>query len=1069
MEATLSVSLRSDKSILLFWTGSSDNGTVEKYNIYRDGTVIGCSNGTSYIDKTAFGGMYEYCVEAVDNDGNTSRKSESVYIDNLTPAAPVLTVDSINELYVKLIWSGSDNTGVTNYELYKDNVKIKTLNAETYIDTSIAADEHHEYYIIAIDGYMNVSDKSNIVSVYTGTDEEAPVVAGIESVKNTNSGSAVIKAVVKDNCGIKQVNFEISEDKINWTSYSTITANKGTCENINFAVDTTKFSDGKLYVRAYAEDIGGNMSRAEDSPVCEFEIDNTAPEKLTGLNVSLTNGRIGLIWEPCTASDAAFYRIYRRTSDSEFKVIADNYKYRNYFDSSDIKIGETYFYTVTAVDKCGNESIFADEASAVLADDAVKPEILSISPSNNADIGANTYISISCFDNFRLENITVTLKKTNSDEEIQVYNSNLESYSEVTGFELDTDELENGMYEISAVVTDHAGNISDKYTVTYDYKRCELSAPVLTAIPAGWSVELDWTMTSTERLVDYYVYRKDSAASEYYAIASVTDTRYVDENAEAGHKYYYKIRAWDDRDNYIDSIEIAAVPTYDDGVFPVANAGADVMGIVGEKIKFDGAMSFDNHYIASYEWDFGDGNISTGIRPEHTYSKSGEYTVRLTVKDSADNSDSVSVKVNVFDDTYSKIKIRTVSDNGQSIGNVLIYCELPNTESTNYSTDSNGVCTLIAPKGSYTAYFYKNGFSPKEEVLSFENTNEILITLSDDEFITGEWEVKRLTIDQIADLGIDINAPENQMVYSYSVDVKGNGEVSFVVNSEGNLFELDNTEFTYNDYRTKVYVKPIVRSRRSGSSSYYTGVSGPGGGSYSDGDSYTESTVPMVAIFTVTTKLSWLKEFFDVELTVTNSADEEFYLENAIASITLPDGLSLAETAIANSAVKNIGTINGKGGTGTASWIIRGDIPGSYNNVTADFNALLMPFIEPVSIEFRNEDAPIEIKGGEGLELKVYANEYDEYWSMIFEFTNNSGRPLYNVWAHFGGQIEKGEISEMILYYSNGNIETIPWVDGEPDISRKNTYRSAFGEDELNSNTLKDGETLVGMYSVKKS
>ena len=41
----------------------------------------------------------------------------------------------------------------------------------------------------------------------------------------------------------------------------------------------------------------------------------------------------------------------------------------------------------------------------------------------------------------------------------------------------------------------------------------------------------------------------------------------------------------------------------------------------------------------SYEWDFGDGNTSTGENPSHSYKTAGSYTVSLTVVDDRGNAD----------------------------------------------------------------------------------------------------------------------------------------------------------------------------------------------------------------------------------------------------------------------------------------------------------------------------------------------------------------------------------------------------------------------------------------------
>ncbi len=54
----------------------------------------------------------------------------------------------------------------------------------------------------------------------------------------------------------------------------------------------------------------------------------------------------------------------------------------------------------------------------------------------------------------------------------------------------------------------------------------------------------------------------------------------------------------------------------------------------GEVIVFDASGSYDpDGYIASYSWDFGDGNTGSGVTVSHSYVDDGEYTVTLRVFD----------------------------------------------------------------------------------------------------------------------------------------------------------------------------------------------------------------------------------------------------------------------------------------------------------------------------------------------------------------------------------------------------------------------------------------------------
>ena len=51
-------------------------------------------------------------------------------------------------------------------------------------------------------------------------------------------------------------------------------------------------------------------------------------------------------------------------------------------------------------------------------------------------------------------------------------------------------------------------------------------------------------------------------------------------------------------------------------------------------IKFNASASYDlDGTIVSYSWDFGDGNVATGVFVEHSYVDDGAYTVILTVTD----------------------------------------------------------------------------------------------------------------------------------------------------------------------------------------------------------------------------------------------------------------------------------------------------------------------------------------------------------------------------------------------------------------------------------------------------
>ena len=66
-------------------------------------------------------------------------------------------------------------------------------------------------------------------------------------------------------------------------------------------------------------------------------------------------------------------------------------------------------------------------------------------------------------------------------------------------------------------------------------------------------------------------------------------------------------------------------------------------------VDFDASASDDSDgTIASYAWDFGDGNIGAGQIITHTYTAIGTYTAQLIVRDDSATSDTFTQIINVF-------------------------------------------------------------------------------------------------------------------------------------------------------------------------------------------------------------------------------------------------------------------------------------------------------------------------------------------------------------------------------------------------------------------------------------
>jgi len=86
---------------------------------------------------------------------------------------------------------------------------------------------------------------------------------------------------------------------------------------------------------------------------------------------------------------------------------------------------------------------------------------------------------------------------------------------------------------------------------------------------------------------------------------------------------------------------------------PIADAGRDLFGAVGEVLVFDGSSSVDpDGELGEYIWDFGDGSPQdNNVKTTHAYLTYGEYTAKLTVHDKSNTdissaSDLIKIKIN---------------------------------------------------------------------------------------------------------------------------------------------------------------------------------------------------------------------------------------------------------------------------------------------------------------------------------------------------------------------------------------------------------------------------------------
>jgi fibronectin type 3 domain-containing protein len=93
--------------------------------------------------------------------------------------------------------------------------------------------------------------------------------------------------------------------------------------------------------------------------------DRFPPAVPAGLNAAAAPNSMEISWEGNTEADLAGYRLFRSTGAGPFEKIGEVVSVPSYSDRS-VEPGKTYRYTVSAIDRAGNESARSGPVEATL-------------------------------------------------------------------------------------------------------------------------------------------------------------------------------------------------------------------------------------------------------------------------------------------------------------------------------------------------------------------------------------------------------------------------------------------------------------------------------------------------------------------------------------------------------------------------------------------------------------------------------------------------------------------------------------------------------------------------------
>ena len=370
----------------LTWTASTDNLAVAGYRVYRNGSLVGTTAGTSWSDTgLSEATSYSYRVAAIDSTGNESAQCGTVSAataDATAPSVPSnLQGTGASASQVNLTWTASsDNVGVTGYRVYRSGSLVGTTAGTSYSDSGLAEYASYSYTLAAIDAAGNASAQCGAVSVST-LDATAP------SVPTNLQGTGASASQVN-------LTWTASSDNVGVTGYRVYRNGSLVASPAGTSYSDTGLSEYASYsYTVAATDAAGNAS-VQCGAVSVSTLDATAPSVPANLQATVAStSRIDLTW---TASSdnvgVTGYRVYRDGSLVASPAGAS-------YSDTGLSAGTTYSYRVAATDAAGNVSAQCGAVSATTTAGAWSGSVLMGTASGDRghgialDTSGNIYVA----------------------------------------------------------------------------------------------------------------------------------------------------------------------------------------------------------------------------------------------------------------------------------------------------------------------------------------------------------------------------------------------------------------------------------------------------------------------------------------------------------------------------------------------------------------------------------------------------------------------------------------------------------------------------------------------------
>lgn len=376
-----------DKQVEINWVipKNTENRLISGVNVYAEtpsGGIISINENlilntnsldNAYLFSLPFDNTtYKFFMRSVDMTGQESERSKIVKMtlkDQEAPAAIAgLVARSTKGNPTLLTWRVSLEDDLKGYNVYraartidtfvKINKNLLSPVENFYKDKTVEPGRKYAYVVTAVDASGNESDKTSRVTVFI-EDYEAPD-APHDLIARYNEEAGSVK--LSWGYGFSQQDFrtfQLSRQVVRNNQQSSFeTVNPKVLRETEY-FDLGPTNEGFLpgYIYKYHVIAIDSSSNASDTASVIFQIPDLDPPTPPEIKTRNEDGiRVNVSWTASVDYDVVAYKVYRNLNGNDSLLAQNHYSQRLYRDES-VQVGNTYIYTVTAIDSLGNEGI----------------------------------------------------------------------------------------------------------------------------------------------------------------------------------------------------------------------------------------------------------------------------------------------------------------------------------------------------------------------------------------------------------------------------------------------------------------------------------------------------------------------------------------------------------------------------------------------------------------------------------------------------------------------------------------------------------------------------------------